>query len=100
VSTTEQRKARKLHRCTDCSAQIQPGETYGYFRYLFEGIWGTERRCSTCIMKAEAFHIAEGCFAPWGGLFEAIRECAEEDPEFARNYLHARRQLRAKASAA
>jgi hypothetical protein len=96
----EVRKARKQHRCTDCGGVIAVGVMHNYYRMLYDGIWSTDRRCSACDEKAEAFTIAEGCHAPIGALYETLRECASEDPDFIRNYLHARREVRAKRKAA
>lgn len=95
VSVHERRKARKEHKCGECSRPIPVGTVHDYWRWLFEGSWESFRICPRCEVRRKAFSIAEGCRPMLGSLNETLRECAGEDPNFICDYLDARRKLRA-----
>lgn len=75
--------ARKEHRCDECNGPIGPGQKYWRLKGVdSDGDAFAHKRCSACVKRARAFNTAEGCKAPLGALFDSIRECGEEDPDF------------------
>lgn len=41
-------RARKQHRCEECSVPIKPGDTYRYVTGRYEGDWFEMRFCAHC----------------------------------------------------
>jgi hypothetical protein len=80
VHRSEQRTARKQHRCAECPAVIAPGDRYVAEASLTDGSWGSWKLCMPCHEMAQAFvddENAAGETACWaiGGLAEAIEDC-------------------------
>lgn len=48
------RRAKKEHRCSACSAAIQPGHRYFYVFTIWEGSHRTYKRCVRCQRMHEA----------------------------------------------
>jgi len=65
--------ARKAYRCCECGDPIRPGERYERARWLFDGSWGTEATCSTCVTIRNDHDCGEG----WthGDLYEQLADC-------------------------
>lgn len=68
-------KARVEHQCFECGQAIQRGARYVAISGLWDGRWDNFKRCLRCRAVSEAFHDAEGCYAPIGHLLEQVREC-------------------------
>lgn len=68
ILRTEDRKARKIHKCHECGRQIQPGETYLYEAFVFDG-FGTHKTCAHCQIPRK--FILDHCH---GFLYGQIRE--------------------------
>jgi len=81
------RKARKPHRCGECSATISPGDTYVSAAVVWEGTAESYSFCSACdALKREWFDLAREhrlCEPCWdiGSLHAAIFEWVEEAEE-------------------
>lgn len=61
------RRAKKEHKCSECSARIQPKELYNYACGADEGRMVVWKICESCIIIAAFFYAkerAEGC-AEW-----------------------------------
>ncbi|RKZ09797.1 hypothetical protein DRQ25_05260 [Candidatus Fermentibacteria bacterium] len=63
------RKARKAHRCVECSDAIMPGTIYEHVDSLCEGYWSHFKTCAPCMYIMSDM----GC-VPHGGLREAFWE--------------------------
>lgn len=48
IETTEERRARTVHKCTECHRIINRGERYEYSHALHGGRWDTYRTCAHC----------------------------------------------------
>lgn len=48
LSTRTNRRARKTHKCVECSGEIKPGEIYCYASMLFDGSWSDCKTCKLC----------------------------------------------------
>ena len=70
--TQYMRAARKVYRCDECGHVIEPGESYEYYRGLFEWGWDTYRTCWFCVKVRDDFFQ---CGYIFGGLREAFSEC-------------------------
>lgn len=55
-------KARKVHRCDECSAQIQSGETYERTFMIFEGEAVVYRTCAPCLALRDFVTAHVPCF--------------------------------------
>lgn len=92
------RRARKQHKCCECVVPILPGQRYRHGSGISaNGDAFSLKWCCSCDDKMRAFQKAEGdgsCWPITGELQRTIRECADGDPDFARRYLAARRELR------
>jgi len=77
VSTRDDRKARKPHRCIECAREIAPGETYRQDKSLYEGTWDTYKTCSHCLV-GQAW-LADNC-GGWvfGSVYEEMVEHSRE----------------------
>ena len=47
--TTTKRKARKTHKCVECSGDIMQGQYYEHSKYLWEGEWFEDKTCPACL---------------------------------------------------
>lgn len=72
VATTKVRKARKKHKCCECSSEIQAGSRYEYTSGCWDGSWDEFHTCLTCV-------AIRGRYCPngwiYGGLVDAISDC-------------------------
>ena len=61
--------ARKLHRCSECGAKIEPGDMHASAVLLEkdEG-WKTMKRCARCAVTAKMVLMRSGERPPWGTL--------------------------------
>jgi hypothetical protein len=74
---SETRKARKIHRCNDCSRNIAIGEAYHVGKWACDGTVETFRMCAHCRVAAD--WLTENCGGYlWGGILEDISEHVEE----------------------
>lgn len=68
-------KARKQHKCCECGATIEPGETYQRIEGMWEGDFRTFKTCSFCDAtrdKADKeFRLKYGRI-PLGQLWECV----------------------------
>lgn len=71
-------RARKAHRCCECSRAIPVGAAYRYTAGKWDGCFNEYTTCLRCEALAEAFHDVEGCWAPLSMLRETIQECVRE----------------------
>lgn len=55
-------KARKAHVCSECNGVIAIVDTYKVFAYKFEGEFGSDKMCNSCVETAGEFeyHIVGG----------------------------------------
>jgi hypothetical protein len=72
VCTTVDRVARKVHVCSECGDDIQPGEKYEYVAGLWDGSWSVYKTCWTCCMIRDDL-LPCGYFH--GNMREDIWEC-------------------------
>lgn len=74
------RKARKDHRCTECSGRIPARSTYTYISCISEGSASSFKCHTVCYDLNEAIgnEMCGGSFVVGGELFESIREHYEE----------------------
>lgn len=71
---SNERTARKTHKCCECGHQIQPGETYEHVWGKWEGVTSTFDTCEMCLELREALSdYYGGCFQ-YGGLQEEYHE--------------------------
>ncbi len=98
------RRARKEHRCGECGHAIKSGDRYHYGSGISaDGDAFDLKWCATCDDRLRALQRAEGdggCYPTEGELLSTIRECMQEDVDFAAKYLAARRELRRERVAA
>ena len=76
---SEQRIARKRHRCSECSGYIQPSETYEHVWGKWEGDVSVHKTCSRCV-ELRRF-VADETDCPCivhGNLIEHAIETARE----------------------
>jgi hypothetical protein len=72
VCTEKTVKARKPHKCCECSDQINTGDSYELVRGRWEEDWATYRTCQPCAtIRADMF----GCGFYYGGLAELLWDC-------------------------
>lgn len=74
-------RARKPHRCYECGGDIPVGMVHGRATGLYDGSWGTWRRCAACLILAERVATQFGECALWGGLDEYISYRNDDLPE-------------------
>lgn len=82
LNVTTYPKARKEHRCYECREIIQKGETYVYFKALFDGSFSKSKTCRRCeYLRREISNIdiKRGCrySESWVPTFE-LMECLKE----------------------
>ena len=79
---SENRKARKSHRCDECWRVIPIASKYRHVSGLWEDRWDEYSFCLRCERVRAAHRAAEKelgeahCDPPLGNLLEAVRECA------------------------
>lgn len=81
VSTSCTRRARKPHKCDECSRKIERGETYHFGKILLEGTWFENKRCEHCSVLADWLANECGGYL-YEGVLEDFREHAEEYGRF------------------
>ena len=70
-------KARKRHKCSECSRVIEVGETYRVTEGLYDGVWSMNKVCAHCSVPAS--WLAENCGGYMdGGVYEDIAEHVDE----------------------
>lgn len=75
---SEERTARKPHKCCECGHQIEPGEVYEHVRGKWGGEISTFDTCEMCVELREALSdYYGGCFQ-YGGLQEEYHEYLNE----------------------
>ena len=76
---SEDRKARKQHKCYECRAVIEPGERYEHARGCWEGTISTFKTCVLCLEIRQWARISVPCFCfNHGDLLENIRDMVTE----------------------
>ena len=73
-------KAVKPHRCTECRAAIEPGETYERHAGKYDGEFSVDKMCRRCCYDRNRVveeEWAEGCrgseaWPPFGALVEHL----------------------------
>lgn len=91
----ETRRARKMHRCSECAHAISPGETYRHIRGKWDGMMYTFRQCPRCldlIAYVEA-HIPCFCWAYASMIDDAVETIREFEWEAPGLGFGARRRL-------
>ncbi len=78
VFSTKLVKARKEHRCVECSRVIPVGYTHERVNILYEGQWSTYRTCRLCVAVAADFFSPE-CGRMVCGLWEMIQYVASHE---------------------
>lgn len=70
------RRARKGHRCSDCSGVISKGEVYTVISGLWDGSWSSYKRCQDCTtVLCDIGKLAGGCdCVPMGELYGYLSE--------------------------
>lgn len=67
------RKARKRHRCYECSRWIEPGETYEDARGVGDGYIMVMRSCAHCV-QARRWLVSVCSGYLWGAVAEDLAE--------------------------
>lgn len=67
-------KARKQHKCCECSAPILNGEEYYLGRGVWDGEWSTFKQHMVCKEACTTVRDRDGECLPFGGLREHITE--------------------------
>jgi hypothetical protein len=85
VYTTTTRTARKVHRCIECGANIQPKEQYEYVSAIGEEGPYAFKTCARCIALRDYVeaHVPCMCWshhAMHNDVIETAREYAHEAP--------------------
>jgi RNase P subunit RPR2 len=75
----EIRKARKAHKCDECTGMIAPGEKYEHVRGKWEGYVDTFNTCEACVDIRTWVKNSVPCLC-WahGNMLEGLREAVEE----------------------
>jgi len=68
-------KARKQHKCSECDADIQPGERYENASGVWDGEFSTHKTCSICCEIRNALFCGTYMF---GEVWEEIRQLGDE----------------------
>jgi hypothetical protein len=82
ISRSETRRARKLHRCSECGRQIAKGEIHRYHFCVYDGDVSTPRTCEHCCVAEDWLRANCGGYVI-EQVIEEIREHAEEYPALA-----------------
>lgn len=62
VCHSENRQARKQHRCSECGRTIRPGERYEHVWGVWSGSPGMFKTCSICVSLREYVSAHIPCF--------------------------------------
>jgi hypothetical protein len=80
VETRDQRKARKMHVCSECDSHIKPGDRYEYVCTLFDGAWDHMAVCMDCTSVRNAL-FKDGF--QFGSMWEDLKWFLEDsEPDF------------------
>lgn len=73
------RKARRLHRCEECSRSIQPGEQYEYVSGKWDGWISEFKTCQYCVSMRDFMHNSVPCFC-WahGSMRDDLRDAMDD----------------------
>lgn len=72
-------KARKDHKCCECSGTIKAGETYTRYSGIWDGERASYKTCADCEDMAKWWQALVPCFCrSFGDLFDTIWEDASE----------------------
>lgn len=73
------RKARKAHKCEECSGAIRPGETYEYVSGMWDGNLSDFKTCARCVDLRTWVKNNVPCVC-WahGNLHEDLKETVSE----------------------
>lgn len=72
-------KARKVHRCDECSGSINPGETYRQSSGKWAGDFMTYKMCPLCMELEQWARISVPCFCyTFSELHEHVRNMVDE----------------------
>lgn len=72
-------RAKKVHVCCECRAEIMPGQVYARHEGLWEGSWDTFKLCIRCQDASEELHALTGCCIPFGTLQAELAEAEREN---------------------
>lgn len=70
---TNERTARKEHKCDECGRKIAPGELYDVSSYVWEGEFHTNKACAHCGIARSWLTVHCG-----GWVTEALHEELQE----------------------
>lgn len=79
VYTTEERKARREHRCSECRGVIRKGERYQRASMAYEGRWSSYKTCPDCLFVI--YEVGRTFFKEcngWCHLHEGVIEGLED----------------------
>lgn len=83
---SELRKARKPHKCVECTGHALPGEKYEYVRGKWDGTIWTFKTCPRCLDLAQWVKNNVPCFCPaHGGMDEAMQDAIDAAYDRARS---------------
>lgn len=72
-------RARLLHKCKECGADIAPGERYERARMLFDGSWQVDKTCARCLDVREYVKAHAPCFCWYhGSMLEDARGVVDQ----------------------
>lgn len=79
VYTKKVVKARKVHRCYECSHSILPGQTYERVKSLYDGMWDVANTCPRCLDAREYITAHAPCFC-WlhGSMLDDAKAVIEQ----------------------
>ena len=80
VIQSKDRKAAKMHLCSECGREIALGETYHYETTIFEGSRDSSKTCAHCMVGREWLIKNCGGFI-YGEVIEEIQEHGDEYPK-------------------
>lgn len=67
------RTARKPHRCAECGRAIEPGESYHYETFVFDGKFTSHKTCKHCMVARQ--WLSDEC---GGWVYGAVQEDIDE----------------------
>lgn len=76
-SSTTAHRARKQHKCDECRRFIEPGETYTYHSWKFDGDFSTSKTCQHCQVACDWLSTNCGGYLVLG-VYEDIQEHVSE----------------------
>lgn len=80
VYRTQDRRARRDHRCEECDRRIATGERYHHAVGLLDGDWYTMRCCAHCRAAAEWLVVVCGGYIH-SAVLEELREHWNDEPD-------------------